>query len=373
MTMTVDQETERSAEILAERLFSAGLGAHELLCVHLGHRLGLYRALAERGPLTPTQLAAVAGIGVRYAREWLEQQAVAGLLHVAVADEVPDERTYLLPEPYVDVLVDEENLNYAIPFGDFVVCLAKPMDELVSAYRTGRGVYHSHYDPEHRRGQGAFNRPAFMKLLPGEWLPQGLPDVHRRLLAEPGARVADLGCGLGWAGVGLARAYPRVHVDGFDIDAPSIAEAREQAEHAGVSDRVTFRLHDATDPSLAGAYDLVLMVEVLHDVARPVELLATVRRMLAPGGSALVIDERVGGHFVAPGDVVERFMYTCSVLHCLPIALVEQPSAATGTVLRPDTVRRYAREAGFADPEVLPIGNDFFRFYRLRPAAGDPR
>ena len=107
------------------------------------------------------------------------------------------------------------------------------------------------------------------------------------------------------------------------------------------------------------------MFEVLHDVARPVELLRTVKRLLAPGGTALIVDERVADQFTAPGDEVERFMYTCSVLHCLPIALVEQPSAATGTVLRSDTVRAYAAEAGFAAVEILPVENDFFRFYKL--------
>lgn len=369
MTTTLDPDTGLSSEELVDRLFNAGLGAFELLAMQLGHRLGLYEALADRGPTSPRQLAEMTGITTRYAREWLEQQAVAGFVHVAAPTAEPDERTYRLPDAYVEVLVNPESLTYGIPFGDFVVCAAKPFDQLVEAYRTGGGVHHSHYDPEHRHGQGAFNRPAFLQLLASEWLPKGLPDVHRRLLAEPGARVADLGCGLGWACIGLARNYPKVQVDGFDIDAPSIAEARQHAEEAGVADRVTFGVHDAADTSLDGAYDLVCMFEVLHDVARPVELLRTVRRLLAPGGTALVVDERVAEQFAAPGDTVERFMYTCSVLHCLPIALVEQPSAATGTVMRPDTVRRYAINAGFADAEILPIDNDFFRFYRLRFAS----
>lgn len=374
MTVTFDPETQLSSEELAERLFVAGLGAFELLAMQLGHRLGLYEALADRGPTSPRQLAEATGISTRYAREWLEQQAVAGFVHVADPTADADERIYGLPYAYVDVLVNAESLTYGIPFGDFVVCAAKPFDQLVEAYRVGGGVHHSHYDPEHRHGQGAFNRPAFLKLLASEWLPKGLPDVHRRLLAEPGARVADLGCGLGWACIGLARNYPKVQVDGFDIDAASIAEARQHAEEAGVADRVALGVRDAADTALDGDYDLVCMFEVLHDVARPVELLRTVRGLLAPGGTALVVDERVGEQFSAPADVVERFMYTCSVLHCLPIALVEQPSAATGTVMRPDTLRRYAIDAGFADAEILPIDNDFFRFYRLRVASmGDGR
>lgn len=371
MTLTVSTDEDLRAEALVERMFLAGVGAFELLCVHLGHRLGLYRVFAELGPITPPRLAEKAGISARYAREWLEQQAVAGFLNVTDADADAYERRYRLPDAYVDVLVDAESTNYAIPFGDFVVCAAKPMNQLFEAYRTGGGVHHSHYDPEHREGQGAFNRPAFLRLLASDWLPQGLPDVHRRLLADPPARVADLGSGLGWACIGLARSYPKVHVDGFDIDAPSIDQARRHAEDAGVADRVTFGIHDAANRSLAGTYDLVCMFEVLHDVPRPVDLLRTVKRLLAPGGTALVVDERVADRFTAPGDEVERFMYTCSVLHCLPIALVEQPSAATGTVLRSDTVRAYAAEAGFAAVEILPIDNDFFRFYKLDTAPKD--
>ncbi len=126
-------------------------------------------------------------------------------------------------------------------------------------------------------------------------------------------------------------------------------------------------MRDAADPAVAGSYDLVCIFEALHDLARPVEALAAMRPMLADGGSVLVADERVAERFTAPGDEIERMMYGWSVLHCLPAAMAEQPSAATGTVMRSDTLRRYASEAGFTQVEVLPIDNDFFRFYRLRP------
>jgi hypothetical protein len=105
---------------------------------------------------------------------------------------------------------------------------------------------------------------------------------------------------------------------------------------------------------------------VLHDLARPVETLAAIRAALAPGGSLLIADERVADAFGAPGDEVERMMYGWSVLHCLPTAMAEQPSAALGTVLRAGTVRELAVAAGFADAEVLPVENELFRFYRLR-------
>jgi predicted nucleotidyltransferase len=104
---------------------------------------------------------------------------------------------------------------------------------------------------------------------------------------------------------------------------------------------------------------------MIHDLARPVDALRAMRRLTDGGGTCIVVDERVDETFQAPGDELHRFMYTASVLHCLPAGMTEQPSAATGTVIRPSIMRRYAREAGFADAEILPIENDFWRFYRL--------
>jgi len=109
----------------------------------------------------------------------------------------------------------------------------------------------------------------------------------------------------------------------------------------------------------------VLVLETLHDLPHPVQTLAAVRAALAPGGAALIVDERVADRFGAPGDEVERMMYGWSVTHCLPTQMVEQPSAALGTVLRADTVRELAATAGFTSVDVLPVENDFFRLYRL--------
>jgi 2-polyprenyl-3-methyl-5-hydroxy-6-metoxy-1,4-benzoquinol methylase len=179
--------------------------------------------------------------------------------------------------------------------------------------------------------------------------------------------VADIACGAGWSSIAIALAYPAAEVDGFDLDALSIELARRNAAAAGVADRVRFHLRDAADADLAGGYDLVLICEALHDLSRPVEALRTMRRLANETGAVLVVDERVAETFTAPGDDLERLFYGFSVLCCLPAGMAEQPSAATGTVLRPTTLRRYAREAGFRDAEVLPIEHDLFRLYRLIP------
>lgn len=220
-----------------------------------------------------------------------------------------------------------------------------------------------------RDGEADFNRGLYLNVLCQEYLPL-IPDVHERLRSDPLARVADIACGAGWSSVAIARGYPKCSVDGFDLDESSITLARTNAADAGLADRVRFEMRDASDHSLAdeprrGAYDLVTIFEALHDMSGPIEALTNVRTLLAPGGVALVMDERVGDSFVAPADEVERFMYGWSILVCLPGGMSQPPAAGTGTVMRPHTLRTYAERAGFNDVEILPVQNDFFRFYRL--------
>lgn len=177
-----------------------------------------------------------------------------------------------------------------------------------------------------------------------------------------------LGCGQGWSSIAIARAYPSVRVDGYDEDDASIDAALANAAAEGLGERVRFLTADASElDAQEERYELVTIFEAVHDMGRPVETLAGARRMLAPGGSVIVADERVAERFSAPGDGLERLMYGFSVVHCLAVARADaQDSAATGTVMRPDTLRRHATAAGLTRVEVLDIDNDFWRFYRLR-------
>ncbi len=361
-TLTEEQTARRDAFV--GRIFQSSLAGLEMLTVYLGNRLGLYQALAEHGPATSTELAARTNTSERYIREWLEQQAAADILQVDDVAAAARERRYRLPGEYVEVLLDETSLNYLAPLLGIAHGLGAQLPAIAEAFQHGGGVPWSDFGDLAREGQAALNRPVFDQLLGQVWLPS-IADVHARLQADPPARVADIACGYGWSSVGIARAYPNVHVDGFDSDEPSIAAARAIAERNGLADRLTFTTHDAADPALAGRYDLVTIFEALHDMAHPVEALRTVRRLVAEGGAVIVMDERVGESFTAPADEIERLMYSASVLLCLPSGMAEQPSAGTGTVMRPDTVRRYASEAGFREVEILPIEHPFFRFYRL--------
>jgi SAM-dependent methyltransferase len=358
-------ETERR-DALVGRLFAGLLGTMDLLHIYLGDRLGLYRALSEGGPATSVELAARAGIHERYAREWLEQQAVSALLTVDDVALDPSSRRYALPSGHDEVLLDRDSLSYLAYVGRFAACLGAALPGVLDAFRTGGGVSWAEYGADAREGQAEVNRPIFLALLGTEWLPN-VPDVHARLGADPPARVADIGCGAGWSSIAIAKAYPRVRVDGFDLDEPSVELARQNAAEHGVADRVSFRVQDVADPDLAGRYDLVVGFEMLHDLSRPVEALRVMRRLLADGGAVIIMDEKVAETFTAPGDDLERFFYGFSTLCCLPAGMADQPSAATGTVMRPATMRRYGLDAGFSDVEVLPIEHDLFRFYRPIP------
>lgn len=350
------------AEALAERLIDAAVGALELFSVHIGWRLGLYGTLADGGRMTSDELATAASIDGRYAREWLEQQAVAGFI-ATDEDEDAGERRYWLPQTHATVFADPDSPAYVAPFGPMLAGIGAALPAVVEAYRSGAGVRYADYGDDFRQGQGAINRPGFRADVPA-WL-AAMPGVDARLGADPTARVADVGCGQGWSAVTIAAAYPGASVVGIDLDRASIEEARAlTAGHPG-AERVSFIVGDASDLAAAAPFDLVCIFESLHDMARPVEVLAAARSALGPGGSVLVVDERVADRFTAPGEQVERMMYGWSVLHCLPASRAEQPSAALGTVLRAPVVRELAGRAGFATADELPIHHDWFRFYRL--------
>ena len=367
MTATLDLTAPAApaAPTLDERLVRDATGALELFGVYLGDRLGLYAVLRDRA-CTEAELADAAGIAVRYAREWLEQQAVAGLLVVDDAAAPAEQRRYALPEEHVGVLAEPTALDHVAPLARMVAGIGAVLDEVVTAYRTGGGVPYSHYGADFRSGQGGVNRPAFSSALVEEWLP-ALGPVAQRLAS--GGRLLDVGCGQGWSTTAIAKAYPAARVTGVDLDPGSIDDARAAARAAGIA--VEFACADAADLPVDGGYDVITFLEALHDCARPVEVLSQLRASLSADGVLLVADEAVAPEFSAPGDEIERFMYGWSITHCLPAAVAEQPAdgsgAAIGTVIRESTVRELAAQAGL-DVEVLDVDGGFFRLYAMRPA-----
>ena len=353
---------------LTQRLFDAALGAIDMWSVYLGDKLGLYAALAQLGPLTAHELASAAQMDSRYATEWLEQQAVTGILVTDDPALPADQRRFALPDAHAEVLTNADSLNYLTPFMRLLTAAGMQLPALMDAYRTGGGVGWGQYGSDMRTGQADMNRPWFLSALGTDWFP-AVPELDQRL--SSGARVADIGCGEGWSSIAMALAYPNAVIHGYDLDDPSIKAARDNVASAGVADRVTFVAGDAALAERNEEYDVVTAFECIHDLARPTDVLATMRRLAKPDGIVIVMDERVAERFPGRGDDIERLMYGFSLLVCLPDGLSHSPSAGTGTVMRPDTLRAYAEQAGFTGLEILPIENELWRFYRLQMAKPD--
>jgi SAM-dependent methyltransferase len=353
--------SQQTADELAERLFGSLLGTVEIMSVYLGDRLGWYHSLAADGPASAVELAGRTGTQVRYAREWLEQQAVAGLLDVE-SDGAPDERRFAMPASTAEVMTDRTSLVHLAPLGRMFGAVGPALPRLLDAYRDGGGVSWDDLGDDARESQADANRPWYEKRL-GQAL-AGVPAIHDSL-AAPGCRVLDVGCGGGWSSISLARAYPSATVLGVDIDQPSIDLAEANARDAGLGERVRFVCQDASSLPEA-TVDVAFAFECVHDMPRPVEVLSAVRRTLAPGGSLVVMDEAVADTFAPDGDDLERIMYGFSLFICLPDGLSSHPSVGTGTVMRPSTLQAYGEAAGFDTFEVLPIDDfGFWRFYRL--------
>jgi len=202
-------------DALADRLFQSLIGSMELASIWAGLRLDLYEVLRRHGPVTVDELAELASIDARYAREWLEQQAVAGLLDVEDAGQDAASRRYRLPDAHADVLLDADHPAHAGATAWWIGSLAEVLQRIPAVYRSGAGLPYPEYGADCRLAIANFNRPMFVNDLAG-WF-AAAPEVEARLTAE-GARALDVGCGIGWSSISLAKAFPSLRVDGIDSD-----------------------------------------------------------------------------------------------------------------------------------------------------------
>ena len=359
MSTAVKDERSVSSEVdaFAEKVMAAALGWVDLMAIHLGSQAGWYDALAKAGPMDAEELAVGTGTSRRYAQEWLEQQSAAGILEV---DDPAGPRVRLAPGA-AEVLTNRGSLSYLEPLVRMLAASGAQMPRLVEAYRSGSGVSWEEFGDHARQSQADMNRPWF----------DALPEVIRSvdglhaLLSRPGARVADIGSGAGWSSLALARSYPEATFDGFDVDDASVEMARENAAEAGLGDRVRFQRADAADLAAHGPFDVIFAFECLHDMPHPVDVLSAAREAVAPGGAVVIMDEAAAETFSPEAGDLERLLYGFSLFVCLPDGLSHPGSAGTGTVMRPDTLRGYARAAGWDDVEIIVPEFGLWRFYAL--------
>ena len=354
--------SQQTADEVAQRLFGSLLGTVEIMSVYLGDRLGWYASLASQGPATAPELAARTDTQPRYAREWLEQQAVIGLLSVQ-DDGAADARVYAIPPSTAEVMTDVSSLAYLAPMGRMFGAVGPALPRLLEAYRTGGGVSWDELGPDARESQADANRPWYESRL-GPAL-SGISTLHDAL-SRPAARLLDVGSGGGWSSIALARAYPDATVTGIDIDEQSVTMATGNAQRGrrrrpghlpppGRLDPAGQEASTRHSPSSASTtcHDRSTCSQPSARPWRPGHRWSSWTR-LSPRRSR------------PNGDELERMMYGFSLFVCLPDGLSSTPSVGTGTVMRPSTLREYGEAAGFTDFEVLPIEDfGFWRFYQL--------
>ena len=306
--------------------------------VVMGDKLGLYRALAEAGPLTPAELAGHTGTAERYVREWLNAQAAGGFVGYD-----PDSGRYTLPPEQAVALTEPASPAY-LP-GLFQTALGSVLDapNIVEAARSGAGFgWHEHVHDVFE-GCERFFRTGYNANLISGWLP-ALDGVVAKL--QQGARVADVGCGHGASTILMARAFPNSTFAGSDYHDGSIGEARRKAREAGVAEQVSFETAPAAAYGGTG-YDLVTMFDCLHDMGDPVGAARHVRKTLAPDGTWMIVEPYAGDRVEENFNPVGRTFYGFSTLLCTPASLSQEVGLALGAQAGEARIRDVVTAGGF--------------------------
>lgn len=325
-------------EAFATRVIADVGAANASLLTLVGHKVGLYRALAGAGPLTSQQLAARARLHERYVREWLNAQAAGGYVEYDAAA-----RTYTLPEEHAYVLADASSPMFIPPALDVSAAIWRGEERLADSFRTGRGIGWHEHDGCLFCGVEAFYRNGYRSHLVQDWIP-ALDGVRAKL--EAGARVADVGCGHGASTILLAAAFPNSRFHGYDYHRESIDVARRRAAEAGVADRVSFEIADAASYPATG-YDLILFMDCLHDLGDPVGAAAHARRALALDGTVMLVEPRAGDAVEDNLHAIGRLYYAGSTALCTPNSLSQPVGRALGAQAGPRELAQVMRDGGF--------------------------
>lgn len=312
--------------------------------VHLGHELGLYRALDAHGPLSSSQLAERASVGERYAREWLHQQRAAGYL-----DYDPEHAKFRLAPGASAVLVAEDSPAFLPPAFDIVASMWADEARLARAFRSSEGIGWAEHDPRLFHGCARFFGTAYASFLVQSWLP-ALDGVAAKL--AQGAKVADVGCGQGISTVIMARAFPASHFSGFDNHPASIEVARQRAERNQVSNRVHFEHRSATDYG-GERYDLICFMDSFHDLGDAVAAARHAARQLADGGRVMLVELLAGARPEENQGPIAAMNYAASTALCTPNALCHHGGVALGAQAGPEALRQALAEGGLGHFRVV--------------------
>jgi len=312
--------------------------AMNVALILLGDKLGLYKAMAEAGPLTSAELAAKTKTHERYVREWLAAQAAGGFVSYDAAG-----GEYTLPPEQAMALADETSPIFLPGFFEVAAACIKDEPKITEAFRSGKGVGWHEHDHGLFTGTERFFRPNYRANLISEWIP-ALDGTEARLTA--GARVADIGCGLGTSTILMAEAYPQSNFLGFDYHPESIRLAREAAAKAGVSDRVKFEVASAKDYPGRG-YDFAAVFDCLHDMGDPEGAARHVLGTLASHGTWMIVEPFAHDRLEDNLNPVGRVFYAASTMICTPASLAQEVGLGLGAQAGEGRLSTVLRSAGF--------------------------
>jgi 2-polyprenyl-3-methyl-5-hydroxy-6-metoxy-1,4-benzoquinol methylase len=306
--------------------------------VLIGEKLGLYKAMAGAGPLTPAALAKMTNTDERYVREWLSAQAAGGIVEYDAAT-----KTFTLPDEQAYVLAVEDSPAYMPGAFQIISAVIKDEPKITEAFRTGEGVGWDEHDAALFEGTERFFRPNYAANLVSTWIP-ALDGVEPKLKA--GARVADVGCGHGASTILMAQAYPKSTFVGFDYHGPSVGRARRAAGRAGVPN-CTFEVATAKDFH-GSKYDLVAFFDCLHDMGDPAGAAAHVREMLNDGGVWMIVEPFAHDALEHNLNPVGRVFYSASTMICTPASRAQEVGLCLGAQAGEARMREIVTKAGFS-------------------------
>ncbi len=330
-------------EAFAGQVVSDVAAAFSGVMTSLGHKLGLYKAMAGVGPLSSDAIAAKTSLHERYVREWLNNQVAGGYVTYSASGE-----TYELPDAHVAVLVDEDSEVFLVPALDVAASLWFDADKIQAAFRSGEGIAWSDHNEKLFCGCEALFKPGYKTSLIDHWI--GALDGVSEKLAR-GGKIADVGCGHGASAIVLAHAFPNAAVYGFDNHVESIATARERAADSGLDANLRFDVASAKG-YLEGEFDLICFMDCLHDMGDPIGAAKHARQSLNDGGTLLLVEPAANDGVENNINPVSRLYYAASTGVCTPCSLSQEVKTALGAQAGPKKLTEMLNEAGFEEVRV---------------------
>lgn len=324
--------------------------------VYLGARTGLFRAMAERGPMTAAEVIEASGLEAPYVEEWLR-----GMVAARYLDYAPDGERYHLPDEHAYLLASDGTDHYVCGLHHMAPVLLSMAPRVAEAFERGGGVPFADYGEHGVEALDLVNQGSYENRFAGLWI-QALPEIVARL--EAGARALDVGCGVGRVSMTLAEAFPASSFLGVDLDEHSVSRARAESERRGLDGRAAFEASAVETLSPDNGFDLITVCDCVHDFTDPVGTLTAIRRVLAPDGTALVVEPKAADRLEDNVNPIAAMFYGFSLFHCMTQSLAAG-GPGLGTCMGPAKMEALARDAGFTRFEVLDIRSPVNAFFAL--------